>query len=87
MPIPRQKIVDWKGISLKEFADRAVGFLKTDPHYDEVVLHVSNVSELESDFMTPPSSIHVLPAGFEYNFSGYGGLVLGVRRVGTWDKY
>ena len=88
MPIPRQKIVeDWKRISLKEFADRAVEILKTEPHFDEVVHRASNISELESDYMTPPWLIYALPEGFEYAFSGFCGFVLGVRRVGTWDIY
>lgn len=88
MPIPWQKIVeDWKGISLKEFADRAVEILKTELHYDEVVLPASNIRELEADYMTPPGQIYAPPEGFEYNFSGFCGFVLGVRRVGTWDEY
>ena len=48
MPIPRQKVVEeWKGISLAEFADRAIEVLKTELHYDEVVLPANNMEDID----------------------------------------
>jgi len=88
MLIPWQKIVaEWKGISLKEFADKALEILKAEPLYDEVVLPADNILELEKDHKTAPRHICALPEGFEYNFSGWAGHVLGVRCVGNWDRY
>lgn len=86
--IPHQKVVDgWKDITLAEFADRALEILNTSLYYDEVVLLANNIVELQTDYKTPPRHIYPLPEGFEYNFSGFWGHVLGVRRVGVWEKY
>lgn len=78
-----QKIIE-DGImrSLKDFAELAVDFLSKDPALDEVVQQASHITELEHDFITPPRLLHPLPDGYEYNFSGFWGQVIGVGRTG-----
>jgi hypothetical protein len=85
--IPNQKVEEWRDIALADFARRSISFLQEHQHYDEVVMYANDVMELRKDCITPPEQIHALPDGFEYNFSGFFGQVLGVRRVGSWGKY
>ena len=75
-------IEDGKKRSLKEFADAAVADLRNNPDIDEVVQLANNITELEHDAMTAPRTIYPLPGGFEYNFSGFYGQVVGVGRTG-----
>jgi len=80
---PRQEnIQDGKKRSLKEFADHAVEILKANTSTDEVVQLANGIIELEHDAMMAPQSIYPLPDGFEYNFSGFFGQVIGVGRTG-----
>ena len=68
--------------NLKRFADDGIAFLKDNPEYDEVVQQAKNITELEHDLRIPPRLIHPLPEGYEYNFSGFFGQVIGVGRTG-----
>lgn len=67
---------------LDEFAQCAVIYLSQHPECDEVVQQADNITELESDKMTRPDNIYELPEGYEYNFSGFYGQVIGVGRTG-----
>jgi len=67
--------------SLKEFADAALEYLKDHLEENEVVQLASNILELENNALTAPRVIYPLPDGFEYNFSGFYGLVIGVGRA------
>lgn len=75
-------IEDGKTRSLKEFAETAVALLEKRPRCDEVVQLADHITELENDKMTAPRHIHPLPEGYEYNFSGFYGQVIGVGRTG-----
>lgn len=75
-------IEDGEKRSLKEFADIAVTYLEKTPTCDEVVQLADNITELENDKMTAPRHIYQLPEGYEYNFSGFFGQVIGVGRQG-----
>lgn len=74
-------IEDGKTRTLKEFARYAIAFLENTPTYDEVVQLADHITELENDKRTPPRNIHQLPEGYEYNFSGFFGQVIGVGRT------
>lgn len=68
--------------SLKAFADDAVTYLKQHPDCDEVVQVADHIEELKDDKRTPPKNMYALPDGYEYNFSGFFGQVVGVGREG-----
>lgn len=68
--------------TLKQFADRAVAYLNNNPGEEEVVQLADNINELKNDAMTKPDTIHPLPVGFQYYFSGFFGQVIGVGRPG-----
>jgi len=79
----RQHIVeDGKKRPLSEFAQAAVTYLEQHAECDEVVQLADNITELENDKVNPPSVYHELPQGYEYNFSGFFGQVIGVGRDG-----
>lgn len=75
-------VEDGEKRSLQEFADKAVSFLKQHQEYDEVVQLANNITELEHDSRTAPENIYVLPEGYEYNFSGFFGQVIGIGATG-----
>jgi len=75
-------IEDGKKRSLKEFADAAVAYLKDHPETDEVAQLADDIVELEHDAKTAPQTIYALPEGYEYNFSGFYGQVIGIGRTG-----
>ena len=78
-----QHIIEGGNIrSLKEFADKAISHLEENPYCDEVVQLADHITELENDKMTAPRDIYPLPEGYEYNFSGFFGQVIGVGRRG-----
>jgi hypothetical protein len=83
---PRQTKVEGRH-SLRQFVATALDVLSGDPHVDEVVHLANDVVELEFDGKTPPASIHPLPPEFEYHFSGWCGMYVGVRRKGDWADY
>ncbi|MBA7628956.1 hypothetical protein ES703_36453 [subsurface metagenome] len=79
----RQNLIeDGQKRSLVEFAQVAVTYLEQHPECDEVVQLADHIEELENDKMTRPDNIHELPQGYEYNFSGFYGQVIGVGRTG-----
>lgn len=80
-------IEDGKTRSLEEFAKTAIEFLEKTPTCDEVVQLADHITELEHDKMTPPRNIHPLPEGYEYNFSGFSGQVIGVGRRGVGELH
>ena len=67
---------------LSEFALCAVTYLQQHPECDEVVQLADKITELENDKVNPPTVYHELPQGYEYNFSGFYGQVIGVGRTG-----
>lgn len=67
---------------LSEFAQCTIIYLEQHSECDEVVQQADNIIELETDGRTPPENIYLLPEGYEYNFSGYFGQVIGVGRTG-----
>lgn len=67
---------------LSEFAQCAIIYLEQHPECDEVVQQAENINELELDVVTDPGRIYALPKGYEYNFSGFWGQVIGVGRTG-----
>ena len=67
---------------LSEFAQCAIIYLEQHPECDEVVQQAANITELENNALTPPRIIYALPEGYEYNFSGFFGQVIGVGRTG-----
>ncbi len=67
---------------LSEFAQCAIIYLEQHPECDEVVQQTDNITELENDKMSAPHNFYDLPEGYEYNFSGFGGQVIGVGRTG-----
>lgn len=75
-------IEDGQKRRLKQFVEDAVAYLKEHPEYDEVVQLADNISELENDRINRPSVYHNLPEGYEYNFSGFWGQVIGIGRTG-----
>lgn len=75
-------IEDKKTRSLKEFAETAIAFLEKRNDCDEVVQLADHITELENDKKTAPQNIHPLPEGYEYNFSGTFGQVIGIGRTG-----
>jgi len=77
-PIRQERLTGRR--SLRDFAAAALDMLSTQPGVDEVVLLVKDVVEIESDCQTPPGSIHPLPDGYVYRFSGWWGMYLGVCR-------
>jgi len=78
-----QKIIeDGTKRTLGEFAKLAIAYLEQDFELDEVVQLANNITELEHDAMTAPNRIYELPEGYEYNFSGFWGQVIGVGRTG-----
>lgn len=80
----RQHIIeDGQRRSLQEFAQLAVTYLEQHPECDEVVQLADNIKELEFDKVNPPTIYHELPQGYEYNFSGFYGQVIGVGRTGV----
>ena len=68
--------------SLPEFAQSAVIYLEYHPECDEVVQLANHIEELENDRKTAAQNIYDLPEGYEYNFSGFAGNVIGVVRIG-----
>lgn len=68
--------------TLSDFANLAITYLKEHPEVDEVVQLANNIIELEHDTMTAPRYIYPLPEGYEYNFSGFWGQVIGIGREG-----
>jgi len=78
-----QNIVeDGQKRSLQEFVESAILYLEQHPECDEVVQLAENINELELDVVTDPKRIFALPEGYEYNFSGFYGQVIGVGRTG-----
>ena len=67
---------------LSEFAQSAIIYLEQHRECDEVVQQADNITELENDKMTAPRHIYPLSDGYEYNFSGFWGQVIGVGRTG-----
>ena len=68
--------------TLEEFVLLALSHLEQHLGDDEVVQQADNIIELEHDAMTAPQRIYELPDGYEYNFSGFYGQVIGVGRTG-----
>ncbi len=78
-----QHIIEDEGKrSLSEFAQCAIIYLGQHPECDEVVQQAISITELEKDGLTPPENTYPLPEGYEYNFSGFWGQVIGVGRTG-----
>ena len=78
-----QHIVEDKNTrSLKEFAEIAIPFLEKDADCDEVVQLADHITELANDKSNPPRYVCPLPDGYEYNFSGTFGQVIGIGRTG-----
>ena len=77
-----QKVMpEGEKLTLKEFADQAVVYLKAERQFDnEVVTLANDIVELEKDFMTRPDVLYPLSEGYEYRFSGFWGQVIGVVR-------
>lgn len=67
---------------LAEFAQCAIIYLEQHPECDEVVQVADHITELEFDKVNSPSVYYQLPEGYEYNFSGFWGQVIGVGRTG-----
>jgi len=80
--VNQQIIEDGNKKPLGEFAQCAIIYLEQHPECDEVVQLADNITELEHDAMTAPKHIYGLPEGYEYNFSGFYGQVIGVGRAG-----
>ena len=79
----RQHIAeDGKRRPLSEFAQAAVTYLEEHPDCDEVVQLADRITELENGKINPPTVYHELPQGYEYNFSGFYGHVIGIGRTG-----
>lgn len=77
-----QRIIeDGNKRSLQEFAQCAIIYLEQHPECDEVVQQADNITELENDKMSAPHNFYELPEGYEYNFSGSFGQVIGVGRT------
>ncbi len=68
--------------AVREFAETAIAFLEKRNDCDEVVQLADHITELENDKKTAPQNIQPLPEGYEYNFSGTFGQVIGVGRTG-----
>lgn len=75
-------IEDGKTRNLKEFVDQAIDFLEKNLEYDEVVQLADNITELKNDKISFPTIYYKLPQGYEYNFSGFLGQVLGIGYTG-----
>lgn len=80
--VNQQIVEDGHKRPLQEFADSAVAFLQAHPDHDEVVQQANNITELEQDAKTAPRHIYPLPEGYEYNFSGFYGQVIGIGHTG-----
>lgn len=70
--------------SLAEFAKIATDYLESIPPElcDEVVQLADDITELKHDCRTSPETLHPLPNGYEYRFSGFFGQVIGIGRKG-----
>jgi len=80
---PSQEIIEnGEKRSLRDFAEKAIAYLNEHPGDNEVVQQAENILELEKDSRTSPETIHELPDGFQYYFSGFYGQVIGVGRIG-----
>jgi len=68
---------------LSEFAQCAIIYLEQHPECDEVAQLAENITELENDHKSSPSTYHQLLEGHGYRFSGFYGQVIGVMRIRT----